>query len=131
MAKSLRSKIKRHFRTSAGKIVKAHSEQELHQERKEALQAAIARAPRPERPENVLTGDAVLAKADGDAMDVAEDFDAIIGATKNPAKIAKRLAAARRAKLKGLHQSEKGKKSANPLGGSNQFHKKKSKKKRR
>jgi hypothetical protein len=129
MAKSLRSKIKRHFRTVAGKIVKSTREQEVYHERKVAHLESILNAPRPERPENALTGDEVVAKTGGgdEEMGVMED---VVGTTKNPAKIAKRLAAARRAKLKGLHQSEKPKKKANPLGGTNQFHKKKSKRRR-
>lgn len=104
MAKSLRSKIKRHFRTSAGKIVKANKEMEDHQVRKEQEQAAIAAAPRPERPEDMVPG--------ATSMDVVEDVDAIIGTTTNPAKIARKLAAHRRAKLKGLHEKETKKKGS-------------------
>lgn len=102
MAKSLRSKIKRHFRTSAGKIVRGNKEMEEHQARKEREQAAIVAAPRPERPEDMVPGAA--------SMDMIEDVEAIIGTTTNPAKIAKKLAAHRRAKLKGLHEKETKKK---------------------
>ena len=149
MAKSLRSKIRRFFRTSAGKIVAANKEMEDHQARKEQEQAAIARAPRPARPDRVLTGDAVMSRAkqgggaaagaaaggegdregDGDAMEIVDDYDAIVGSTKNPAKIARKLAAHRRAKLKGLHEKEtKGGKSRTKATRNN---KTKSKKRRR
>jgi len=139
MAKSLRSKIKRFFRTSAGKIVAANKEMEDHQARKEQEQAAIARGPRPARPDHVLTGDAVMSRAgagggaggdgDGNAMEIVDDIDAIVGSTKNPAKIARKLAAHRRAKLKGLHEKEtKGGKSRTKAVRNN---KTKSKKRRR
>ena len=39
-------------------------------------------------------------------MEIVVDYDAIVGSTKNPAKIAKKLAAHRRAKIKGLHEKE-------------------------
>jgi hypothetical protein len=107
MAKSLRSKIKRHFRTSAGRIVKGNAEMEEHQARKEREQAAIVAAPRPEQPEDMVPGAA--------SMDMIEDVDAVIGTTKNPGKIAKKLAAHRRATLKGLHEKETKKKSGSGL----------------
>ena len=44
-----------------------------------------------------------------------EDVDAVIGTTKNPGKIAKKLAAHRRATLKGLHEKETKKKSGSGL----------------
>ncbi len=107
MAKSLRSKIKRHFRTSAGRIVKGNAEMEEHQARKEREQAAIVAAPRPEQPEDMVPGAA--------SMDMMEDVDAVIGTTKNRGKFAKKLAAHRRATLKGLHEKETKKKSGSGL----------------
>ena len=120
MAKSLRSKIKRHFRKVKGKTVSSNPTYQSTEEKKAALLESIVNAPKPERPDGAMTGDAVM----DDDMEVELT-------TKNPAKIARKLRERRLAKLKGQHKvgSSSGKKS-NPLAGANQFHKRKSKKRR-
>lgn len=121
MAKSLRSTIKKHFRTVKKKTVSSNATYQSNEDKKAALLESIVNAPKPERPAGAVTGDSVM---HGDAMEVELT-------TKNPAKIARKLRERRLAKLKGQHKvgGGGGKKSA-PLAGANQFHKRKSKKKR-
>lgn len=120
MAKSLRSKIKKHFRTIKKKTVSSNSTYQSNEEKKAALLESIVHTPKPERPDGAMTGDSLM----DDDMEVELT-------TKNPAKIARKLRERRLAKLKGKHKaSGTGGKKSNPLAGANQFHKRKSKKRR-
>lgn len=123
MAKGLRSKIKKHFRTLKRATVSSNPTYQSNESRKASLLESIVHAPRPDRPENAVTGD------DRMAMDAVGGEDEIVLTTSNPAKIARKLREQRLAKLKGKHKAG-GSKKSKPLAGANQFHKKKSKKRR-
>lgn len=119
MAKGLRSKIKKHFRTVKRETVSSNPTYQSTEDAKAALLESIVSAPKPERPDGAMTGDALM-----------EDDMEIELTTKNPAKIARKLRERRLAKLKGQHKIGASAKKSNPLAGANQFHKKKSKKRR-
>lgn len=115
MAKGLRSNRKKHFRTLKRATVSSNPTYQSSEDKKAVLLESIVNAPKPERTD------------DANAW-MEEDVELEL-TTKNPAKIARKLRERRLAKVKGQHKGVSGKKSK-PLAGANQFHKRKSKKKR-
>lgn len=131
MAKGLRSKSKRRFRTlKRQSVVQAPWQIEAEQKKQEALAAVLA-APKPEHAEGGEGGDGAGPAAmegmqqGGDAA-MAVDGQPDLGTTTNPAKLKKKLRKHRLAATKGVVKGQA--KKANPLAGANQFHKKHKKK---
>ena len=120
MAKGLRSKVKRHFRTLKRGAVTRNPEQVAADAAKQAGLAAAAAAPPPPRDPRLVAIDAA------NAAPMAVDLPELT--TQNPAKLVKKLRERRRAAARGALglppalKAKKGKK-AKPLAGSNQFHK--------
>ncbi|WPT17574.1 hypothetical protein PSENEW3_00005576 [Picochlorum sp. SENEW3] len=120
MAKGLRSKIRKHFRTIKRATVSSNPTYQENERAKQDALEEIARAPRPERPDNAMTGDEQMELVgDGEDMGMTELT------SKNPAKVARKLRERRLAKLKGQNKGKA--KKSNALAGANQFHKKKKK----
>jgi Protein of unknown function (DUF2423) len=86
MAKSIRSKVKRHFRTQKRKTVEATEHYQQAELEKAEAQNAIANAPKPPRP---LTSGPQLAFDRPSGMDVDDTLPPII--SSNPAKLLKKL----------------------------------------
>ena len=120
MAKGLRSKIRKHFRTIKRANVSSNPTYQENERAKQDALEEIVHAPRPERPDTALTGDEQMELVgDGDGDEMPELT------SKNPAKVARKLRARRLAKLKGQNKGKA--KKSNALAGANQFHKKKKK----
>lgn len=118
MAKSVRSKVKRVFRTlKRNNISQAPWQVEAEKKKQEAIEAVL-NAPRPDHPQPEEADDgSAPAKMDAD---MGEELPELT--TKNPGKIARKLKARRLAASRGVNPGKK--KKSNPLGGANQFHKK-------
>lgn len=130
MAKGLRSKSKRRFRTlKRQNVVQAPHQLEGEAKRQEALQAVLA-APRPS--ETAAGGDAAAGPAGMEGVQQAGEAAMAVdgqaeGTSTNPSKLLKKLRKQRLAATKGIIKGQA--KRNNPLAGANQFHKRKSKKK--
>lgn len=120
MAKSIRSKVKRHFRTQKRKTVEATEHYQQAELEKAEAQNAIANAPKPPRP---LTSGPQLAFDRPSGMDVDDTLPPII--SSNPAKLLKKLKKRRLGTQHGVTKAKT--KKSKPLAGANQFFKKKRK----
>ncbi|KAG7669249.1 hypothetical protein Ndes2526B_g05544 [Nannochloris sp. 'desiccata'] len=116
MAKSIRSKVKRVFRTSKRTAITVSPWQVAAEKKKQEALQAILDAPKPEHPEQP---DAP-AKMDQDIKDDLPEVTA-----QNSGSILKKLKARRLAAARGAVPGKQ--KKRNPLAGANQFHKKKKK----
>ncbi|KAL4422360.1 hypothetical protein ABPG75_008557 [Micractinium tetrahymenae] len=130
MAKGLRSKSKRRFRTlKRQSVVQAPWQIEAEQKKQEALAAVLA-APKPAPAEGGEGGDgagpAAMDGLQGGDAAMAVDGQPDLGSTTNPSKLKKKLRKHRLAATQGVVKGQA--KKANPLAGANQFHKKHKKK---
>ncbi|PRW45541.1 polyketide cyclase [Chlorella sorokiniana] len=127
MAKGLRSKSKRRFRTlKRQEVVKAPEQLAAEAATQEQLAAVLA-APRPSGGEGVEgAGPAAMEGLQQGGGDAAMAVDGEGTSITNPAKLLKKLRKQRMAATKGIVKGQK--KRANPLAGANQFHKKHKKK---
>ncbi|KFM24837.1 hypothetical protein F751_1716 [Auxenochlorella protothecoides] len=132
MAKSLRSKVKRHFRLLRRDVVNAHDNQLSKEEQRQAAMDAAAAAP------PVPTRKAPSPSGEEGAEEVAQgmDIDSSNLSTlpevtpQNSAKILKKLRAQRLAATKGVQASSKKKKATGALVAATRSNKSKSKKRR-
>jgi hypothetical protein len=132
MAKSLRSKIKRSFRTLRRNTVQQTQWFKDGEAKQQEAMQEIINAPKPPPPSNDIPANDTTAPSDSMDIEQAGDQDLPPLTTNNPGKLLKKLRKRRVAKEHAtkVHKVPV-KKKVSALAGPNQFHKSKGKKKKR